>query len=190
MICPKCSQKIPDNDNRCPYCNAKVDINYSVIYPAYANKKYYTFLLPTELWCFIAPALLLAFMALVFVKIKLAFIFMGCMDLVLWIIVFYFGIKNNFHYMIWSGDDTLILQNGKRTQQFNLQSVLLVSPEKRYVYQKISSFSKMRGMYYAVVSKDNTVMFLIRKTEDAKNFFMHFAIPVKSYIEESDGVSW
>lgn len=182
ISCKHCGEQIRPDEEKCPYCNKTLAVDYASLYPAYPNKKYYLHM-STSLWGRIPLLGVFAFSIVGLICIIVAVFSVTemkpgawimllpvcgpCLLGVVWLTLSVFAMYNS--YMIWDGGDTIEVRIFKKTRKYSVSSV-------GALVQNVISNGKVTKVRYIVVSKNGTPMCALHANQDTRDFFRHFGI--------------
>ena len=182
ISCKHCGEQIRPDEEKCPYCNKALAVDYASLYPAYPNKKYYLHM-STSPWGRIPLLGVFAFciVGLIWIIVAVfsvtemkpgAWIMLlpvcgPCLLGVVWLTLSVFAMYSS--YMIWDGGDTIEVRIFKKTRKYSVSSV-------GALVQNVISNGKVTKVRYIVVSKNGTPMCALHANQDTRDFFRHFGI--------------
>jgi len=183
ISCKHCGERIRPDEEKCPYCNKKLEVDYARLYPAYENKKYYMFM-PNSIggiaFFLFGMLILLAScispIAVIIANLQmkpgvwLVLVPIGLFLLSLSAFIAYAITEAFTSYMIWDGKDTVTIKKLRGSKNFSISSV-------SHVARCISTNAKGHTIVkHVVIANRDTPVYAFYRDREVLEFFLHFGI--------------
>ena len=195
ISCKHCGERIRPDEEKCPFCDKKLEVDYARLYPAYENKKYYMFMPNSTggiaFFLFGMLVLLASCVSPIAVIIAnlqmkpgvwLVLIPIGLPLLILAAFIVYAIIEAFTSYMIWDGKDTVTIKKFRSSRKVSISSI-------SHVARCITVNAKGHAIIkHVVVANGDTPIYAFYSDREALDFFLHFGI--KEIIDKEMKYSW
>jgi len=195
ISCKHCGERIRPDEEKCPFCNKKLEVDYASLYPAHQNKKYYMFLPNSvfgktvfSLFPLIEILLCGSLLKMLFDGVNMkpgAWIYLTavCLPFVAIIAFFVFLLVVFFNsYMIWDGKETVTVKKLRGSKRYSLSAISRIA---RCITVNAKGHAVTR---YVIIVNEDTPMIAFYNDREIREFFLHFGI--KEVLDNDMKYSW
>ena len=183
ITCKHCGERISPEEEKCPFCNKKLEVDYASLYPAYPNKKYYIFI-PNSLggklaFLFVFLIMTVGCLAVFFAVWQstamkpgawLVIIPIGCPWLFIALFFAFLIVESFCSYVIWDGGETIIIKKFRGSKRVSISSISNIVKSITVNYKGVAN------VRYIIVTDDNTPILALQSDIHVRNLFLHFGI--------------
>lgn len=186
--CNKCGNSFDSKETHCPFCNTKIAVDFKNEYSAYPNKKYYLNS-PSSLksrigisityfmvYAIIAVPMIIELFSANTIPTK---IFLGVIFFFITVMIFLLFINIYTNYMIWDGNDKLIIYRLFSREEYRVSKILYVTNNIEIVSTILRRPPRIN--YWLAVISTGQNNFVVFNCKEMRDFFNHFGIQFKAH---------